>query len=156
MIRALQENNISVNNTGGGFSFITSGGGGGGGASIISQPPITKPITPITYPTKPTNGIGLLTNTPIREQPTLEPISVAQSIVTNQPTQESINVSEFGLDIVINVVDDVFVNVPDIREISYPKVVRGADFVGYDVNFDISWKSVDTTYIRILMNYINQ
>tara|TARA_B110000503_G_scaffold102008_1_gene152379 strand:- start:5802 stop:10028 length:4227 start_codon:yes stop_codon:yes gene_type:complete len=149
MIRALQENNISVNNTGGGFSFITSGGGGGGGASIISQPPITKPITPITYPTKPTNGIGLLTISPIK--PTAVPIkvSVAQSIVTNQPTQESINVSEFGLDIIINVVDDVFVNVPDIREISYPKEVRGADFVGYDVNFDISWKSVDTTYIRI-------
>lgn len=149
MIRALQENNISVNNTGGGFSFITSGGGGGGGASIISQPPITKPITPITYPTKPTNGIGLLTISPIK--PTALPIkvSVAQSIVTNQPTQESINVSEFGLDIIINVVDDVFVNVPDIREISYPKEVRGADFVGYDVNFDISWKSVDTTYIRI-------
>ena len=36
MIRALQENNISVNNTGGGFSFITSGGGGGGGASTTA------------------------------------------------------------------------------------------------------------------------
>ena len=160
MIRALQTDLGS--NTEGGFSFINDGGGGGGfnfpnygggggggGATIVSQPPITIPITPITFPTTPKNEIGLLTNNPIREQIKPAPITVAQSIVTNQPTQESINVSEFGLDIFINVVDDVFVNVPDIREISYPKVVRGADFIGYDVNFDISWNSVDTTYVRI-------
>ena len=151
MIRALQSD-LGSNNTEGGFSFINDGGGGGGfnfpnygggggggGATIVSQPPITIPITPITFPTTPKNQIGLLTNNPIREQITPAPITVAQSIVTNQPTQESINVSEFGLDIFINVVDDVFVNVPDIREISYPKVVRCADFIGYDLNFDISW-----------------
>jgi hypothetical protein len=160
MIKALQTDLGS--NTEGGFSFINDGGGGGGfnfpnfgggggggGATIVSQPSITIPITPITFPTKPKNEVGLITNNPIREQIAPAPITVAQSIVTNQPTQESINVSEFGLDIFINVVDDVFVNVPDIREISYPKVVRGADFIGYDVNFDISWNSVDTTYVRI-------
>jgi hypothetical protein len=161
MIKALQADNSFGSNTEGGFSFINDGGGGGGfnfpnfggggggGATIVSQPSITIPITPITFPTKPKNEVGLITNNPIREQIAPAPITVAQSIITNQPTQESINVSEFGLDIFINVVDDVFVNVPDIREISYPKVVRGADFVGYDVNFDISWNSVDTTYVRI-------
>tara|TARA_R110000822_G_scaffold594_2_gene2667 strand:+ start:5289 stop:9392 length:4104 start_codon:yes stop_codon:yes gene_type:complete len=147
MIQALQQDNDYLTGADGGFSFIRNAGGGG--TRIISPSPIRIPISPYTFPTTPRNEIGLTTNIPVK--PPVLPIqpTVIQSMVQNEPTLESINVSEYGLDIVINVVDDVFVNVPDIREISYPKVIRGADFVGYDVDFDISWKSVDTTYIRI-------
>ena len=60
-----------------------------------------------------------------------------------------LDVSSQAIDLVINVVSDVYVNTPDIREISYPKEVRGADFIGYDVDFDISWNSVYATIIRM-------
>ena len=60
-----------------------------------------------------------------------------------------IDVASQAIDLVINVVSDVYVNTPDIREITYPKEVRGADFVGYDVDFDISWNSVHATIIRM-------
>jgi hypothetical protein len=47
------------------------------------------------------------------------------------------------------VVDDVFVGVPDIRNIKYPSELRGPDYVGTNVNFQISWESVSADYVRI-------
>jgi hypothetical protein len=46
-------------------------------------------------------------------------------------------------------VDDVWVGVPDIRNIRYPSVLRGPDYVGTDVDFNISYDSVDTDYVKI-------
>ena len=70
-------------------------------------------------------------------------------LVNGDADAETIDVSSQAIDLVINVVSDVYVNTPDIREITYPKEVRGADFVGYDVDFDISWNSVHATIIRM-------
>ena len=49
----------------------------------------------------------------------------------------------------LNVVDAVYVGVPDIRNIQYPSVLRGPDYVGTDVDFNISYDSVDTDYVKI-------
>ena len=48
-----------------------------------------------------------------------------------------------------NVIDEIFVGVPDIRNIRYPAELKGPDYVGYDVPFKISFDSVDTNYVRI-------
>jgi hypothetical protein len=48
-----------------------------------------------------------------------------------------------------NVIDEIFVGVPDIRNIRYPSELRGPDYVGYDVPFRISFDSVDADYVRI-------
>jgi len=49
----------------------------------------------------------------------------------------------------VNVVSEVFVGVPDLRKINYPKNIKAADFVGFDVDFEISYESVDTDYIKL-------
>jgi hypothetical protein len=46
-------------------------------------------------------------------------------------------------------VDDIWVGVPDIRNIQYPSILRGPDYVGTDVDFNISYDSVDTDYVKI-------
>ena len=48
-----------------------------------------------------------------------------------------------------NVVDDVYVGVPDLINIKYPSELRGPDYIGTDVDFTISWESVNTDYVRI-------
>lgn len=53
------------------------------------------------------------------------------------------------LNLTLSVVDDVWVGVPDIRNISYPYLIEGADFVGTNVDFEISWESVNTDTVRI-------
>ena len=49
----------------------------------------------------------------------------------------------------LTAVDDVWVGVPDIRNIRYPSILRGPDYVGTDVDFKISFDSVDTDYVRM-------
>jgi len=49
----------------------------------------------------------------------------------------------------VNVVDEVYVGVPDIRNISYPSLIHGPDFKGADVDFTISYQSINTDYVRI-------
>ena len=49
----------------------------------------------------------------------------------------------------LTAVDDVWVGVPDIRNIKYPSVLRGPDYVGTDVDFKISYDSVDTDYVKV-------
>ena len=39
--------------------------------------------------------------------------------------------------------------IPDIRNISYPSELFGPDFVGTDVDFDISYQSINTDYVRL-------
>jgi hypothetical protein len=56
------------------------------------------------------------------------------------------------LEISINVIDEVYVGVPDLRNIAYPSDLTGPDYVGYNVDFDISYESINTDYIRIYIN----
>ena len=49
----------------------------------------------------------------------------------------------------INVVNKVYVGTPDIRNIVFPQNIKGKDFVGFDVDFDIAWQSVNTDYVLI-------
>jgi hypothetical protein len=52
-------------------------------------------------------------------------------------------------------VDDIWVGVPDIRNIQYPSILRGPDYVGTDVDFKISFDSIDTDYIRMYVGSTN-
>jgi len=56
------------------------------------------------------------------------------------------------LEIPLLVIDEVYVGVPDLRNIEYPSDLVGPDYVGYNVDFDISYESVDTDYVRIYIN----
>jgi hypothetical protein len=49
----------------------------------------------------------------------------------------------------INVVDAVYVGVPDIRNIQYPSLIKGPDYIGANVDFTISYESVNTDYVKI-------
>ena len=52
---------------------------------------------------------------------------------------------------VINVVNQVAVKTPDIVDIAYPEILKGADFKGYDVDFSISYQSVNTNFVKIYL-----
>ncbi len=54
-----------------------------------------------------------------------------------------------SLELTINATKDVWVGVPDIRNIKYPSELFGPDYVGTNVNFNISYDSVSTDYVRI-------
>jgi hypothetical protein len=49
----------------------------------------------------------------------------------------------------IAVVDDVYVGVPDIRNITYPSEIYGPDYSGTNVDFEISYESINTDYVKI-------
>ena len=53
------------------------------------------------------------------------------------------------IELMLNVVSETYVGVPDIRNINYPTLIKGPDYVGTDVNFKISYESVSTDYVRI-------
>lgn len=53
------------------------------------------------------------------------------------------------IEFILNVVDEVYVGTPDIRNIVYPATLKGPDFVGTNVDFEISWESINTDYITI-------
>ena len=153
-IPSFLNNNIigSGRTSGSGGSSGTSGGASISSQNVFSLPQtqITKAVTNLNFPTKPINALGLTTLTPRNSLLNItQSNSTLQNVVTQQTTTETLDISNQSIDLVINVVSDVYVNVPDIREITYPKEVRGADFVGYDVDFDISWNSVDATVIRL-------
>ena len=133
---------------------FNSGGasGGGGNSGGYGSTTITLPVTPNNYASVPRNSMGLTTLLPIDNSD----ISTSDGnpkaldyLLDTTNTKESIDISEQSINLVINVVSDVYVNTPDIREITYPKEVKGADFIGYDVDFDISWNSVHATIIRM-------
>ena len=51
--------------------------------------------------------------------------------------------------LIYSVVDDVYVGVPDIRNIQYPSELRGPDYVGTNVDFTISYDSINTDFVRL-------
>jgi hypothetical protein len=54
-----------------------------------------------------------------------------------------------SLELTINATKDIWVGVPDIRNINYPSELFGPDYVGTNVNFNVSYDSVSTDYVRI-------
>ena len=58
------------------------------------------------------------------------------------------------IEFILNVVNEAYVGIPDIRNISYPSELFGPDFAGTDVNFQISYESINTDYVR-LYNGVN-
>ena len=53
------------------------------------------------------------------------------------------------IELILNVVSETYVGVPDIRNINYPTLIKGPDYVGTNVNFKISYESVNTDYVKI-------
>jgi len=47
----------------------------------------------------------------------------------------------------VNVVNEVFVGVPDIRKLKYPETIYAPDLKGFNVGFSVSYESIDTDYI---------
>ena len=66
-------------------------------------------------------------------------------ILTPKNTQGDGQPIEFAL----NVVDAVYVGIPDIRNIQYPSLIKGPDYIGANVDFIISYESVNTDYVKI-------
>jgi len=54
-----------------------------------------------------------------------------------------------ALEFQISAIEEMSVGTPDIRNITYPSVLYGPDYLGTDVNFQISYDSVDTDFVRI-------
>jgi hypothetical protein len=135
------------------------GGAGGnnntGNTNVPQNNPstITQPVNPVNYPTTPKNEKGLKSNLPkvsLSDLPAEK--KLIQKLEEGISDTETIDVTNRGIDLVINVVDEKYINVPDIVKITYPKEVRGADFVGYDVDFEFSFDVVNgdsTTYVEV-------
>jgi hypothetical protein len=135
------------------------GGAGGnnntGNTNVPQNNPstINQPVNPINYPTKPINDKGLKTNLPpisLSDRPS--PKKLIEKLDEGIADDETIGVSNRAIDLVINVIDEKYINVPDIVKIQYPKEVRGADFVGYDVDFNIQFDVVNgdsSTFVEV-------
>ena len=54
-----------------------------------------------------------------------------------------------SIQFILNVVDDVYVGTPDIRNIRYPSLLKGPDYVGTDVEFSIEYETVNTDELRL-------
>ena len=122
-------------------------------SSVSKGKPIIKPVTKVNFPTKPKNELALEVIKPIkgdvsRIEDTLDIVTKLDEGITDS---ETTNIFDRVIGLTINVVDEVSVKVPDIRSITYPKLVRGADFIGYDVDFQISFNSVHASYIKLFI-----
>ena len=54
--------------------------------------------------------------------------------------------------ITINVVNKSFLPGPDITNITYPEMIKGKDFAGFNVDFDVVWQSINTNYVDIYVS----
>lgn len=54
--------------------------------------------------------------------------------------------------VTINVVNKYYLPGPDITNIYYPQNIKGADFKEFEVDFDISWQSINTNYVEIYVS----
>ena len=53
-----------------------------------------------------------------------------------------------AVNISYSVIDDIYVGVPDIRNITYPTDIMAPDYIGTDVNFSIQYDSINTDYVK--------
>ena len=120
---------------------------------------ITKPINNETKPKLSVNELGLKSNLPqvsLSDRPkNLNEFEKQKDIVSklDEGTQdtETVNILDRGIDLTINVVDKFSIPIPDILNITYPKIIKGADFIGYDVDFSIKFDSIHATYIKLFI-----
>ncbi len=54
-----------------------------------------------------------------------------------------------SVNVLVNVVDETYVTKPDIQNISYPATIKGPDYVGTNVDFEISWNSTNADFVKI-------
>ena len=125
-------------------------------SSVSKAKPITKPVNKKNFPTKPTNKLGLKTITPIRPEKKIisrieDKLDIVSKLEGEVVDTETTNIFDRVIGLTINVVDEVSVKSPDIRSITYPKLVKGADFIGYDVDFKISFESLHASYIKLFI-----
>jgi hypothetical protein len=69
----------------------------------------------------------------------LQPVSIRGGIGTLQTVS-------------INVISKSFLPGPDITNITYPEMIKGKDFAGFNVDFDITWQSINTNYVDIYVS----
>jgi hypothetical protein len=53
------------------------------------------------------------------------------------------------IELILDVIDEDILPEAGIIEVSYPTRIKGPDYVGYNVDFDINWKSENIDYIRL-------
>jgi len=51
--------------------------------------------------------------------------------------------------IIITVESKAYLPGPDITHINFPQNIKGADFKEYNIDFDVSWQSINTNYILV-------
>ena len=122
-------------------------------SSVSKGKPITKPVNKVNFPTIPKNELGLEVTKPIKGDVSRieDKLDIVTKLDEGITDSETTNIFDRVIGLTINVVDEVSVKVPDIRSITYPKLVRGADFIGYDVDFQISFNSVHASYIKLFI-----
>jgi len=57
--------------------------------------------------------------------------------------------------VIINVLESTFLPGPDITHITYPENIIGEDFKGYDVDFKLSWASINTNWVDVWVGKIS-
>ena len=72
-----------------------------------------------------------------------------RSVVEGEPISTIIKVTNSTTENRDDKVVEDTMELPDIRNIRYPKLIKAADYGGLDVKFEISWSSANTDYIRI-------
>ena len=101
-------------------------------------------------------AVGLLTRNVTETPPTV--ISIPKTAFDSLGNYKIYLVGKNGdveqppIEFKLSVVDEFFVGVPDIESITYPKELIGGDYVGTDVDFEISYKSRDTDFVKIFVN----
>jgi hypothetical protein len=99
-----------------------------------------------------------------REISPVSPIVLENSVFNNGVGQYKLTAqpySRFGgsgknKSLVINVIQSTFIPGPDIQTINYPSRIQGEDFVGFNVNFDIDYSSINTNYIKIYVSKVDE
>jgi len=77
--------------------------------------------------------------------------SIGQYTLYLQPVSEKNGSGEIK-SASINVLSKSFLPGPDITNISYPEMIKGKDFVGFNVDFDITWQSINTNFVKIYVS----
>jgi hypothetical protein len=91
----------------------------------------------------PPNGELVLSKTELQ--------NIGQYTLYLQPVSNTNGVGSLRV-VNINVLSKSFLPGPDITNITYPEIIKGKDFAGFNVDFDISWQSINTNYVDIYVS----
>jgi hypothetical protein len=75
--------------------------------------------------------------------------TTSRGVIEGEPINTIIKVTNSTTENRDDKVVEETTELPDIRNIRYPKLIKAADYGGLDVKFEISWSSANTDYIRI-------